>query len=151
MQKQFQAHTRRLFFVLTWKSLLPSLVLCKTSVWLHNQLRRKKFQNTMFNKIPHSKLIHLKVTNKNLPGRIDQLADKTLSCPCIKLSNFKNWICDSVKFQVSLSDVAQQQRRNTAIIDNCSTLLDAAGASSTLVLLKNDNAKESVRQVHFKI
>ena len=75
---------------------------------------------------------------KKLSATVDLLVDKNLSCPRIKLSNSQNLILDGVKTGVSLSDFAQQQRRDNAdILDIYFSLLDAAGISPTLVLNQN--------------
>ena len=78
--------------------------------------------------------------NKKFFSKADSLVDKTLSCPCIKLSKSQTLILDGVETGIFLSDFAQQLRRKNADVpDIYFALLDAAGISSTLIL--NQNAK----------
>ena len=81
--------------------------------------------------------------NKKLFAKADSLVDKILSCPRIKRLNWQILILDGVQIRTSLSDFAQQLRcKNTDVPDIYSTLVDAAGIPSTLVLNQNTQTKE---------
>ena len=93
-----------------------------------------------------------KEINKKLFSKADPLVDKTLSCPCTKLSNSQTLILDGVETRNSLLDFVQQVRRkNAEVPDIYFTLLDAAGLSPTLILNQNAKAKERGSWVPFEI
>ena len=73
----------------------------------------------------------------------DQLVDKILSFPCIKLSESQTLKLAGVETGVLLSDFAQRIRLKNADVPIIHfTLLDAAGISPTLVLNQNAKAKK---------
>ena len=75
-----------------------------------------------------------------------------MSCPRIKLSNSQTSRLDTAETGSSLSEFAQQFRREKAAVTDINlTLLDAAGITLTLVLNQTLQAKNRARRVLFKI
>ena len=90
--------------------------------------------------------------NKKLFGKADTLIDKILSCPRIKLSNWRTIILDDVDTGVLISDFTLHLRRkNAEVPDIYFTLLDAAGVSPSLVFNQNAKAKERGSWIPFKV
>ena len=77
--------------------------------------------------------------NRKLFPKADNLGDKILSGPRIKLSNSQILILDGFETGNFPSDFAQQlSRKNEDIPDIYFTLLDAAGISLSLINLKRE-------------
>ena len=93
-----------------------------------------------------------KEINKKLVSKADSSVDKSLSCPCIKLSNSQTLNLDGVGTGIFLLDFAQQLHcKNTDVPDIYFISLDAAGMSATLILNQNAKAKERGSWVLFQI
>ena len=80
--------------------------------------------------------------NKKLFGKTDTLMDKILSCSRIKVSNSQTTFLDVVDTGVLISDFTLHLRRkNVDVPDIYFTLLDAAGISPSLVLIRMPKLK----------
>ena len=91
-------------------------------------------------------------SKKKLFAKAASSADKIFSCPRIKFSNSRTLKLDGVETGVSLSDFAQQLRRNNADVpDIYFPLLDTTGITTTLVLNQNAKSKETQSWIPFKI